>query len=89
MATSNRVFIGFALEDRVYRDFLVGQAKNERSPFEFIDMSVKQPWDENWKANCRSRIRGCDGVIALVSRTQGRQTAHFGRFGVPAKRGFL
>lgn len=67
MAKSNRIFVSFAVEDKKFRDFLVGQARNEKSPFEFVDMSVKDPWDEKWKANCRIRIKGCDGVIALVS----------------------
>jgi hypothetical protein len=67
MARNNRVFIAFAMEDRHFRDFLVGQARNERTPFEFVDMSVKEPWDSGWKDKVRSRIRGCDGVIALVS----------------------
>jgi hypothetical protein len=31
-------------------------------------MSAKKPWDEEWKRHCRTRIKGCDGVIALVSR---------------------
>ena len=31
-------------------------------------MGVKEPWDEKWKTNCRTRIKGCGGVIALVSR---------------------
>lgn len=41
--------------------------KQDNTPFEFIDMSVKQPWDSQWKTNCRERIKGCDGVIAFVS----------------------
>lgn len=65
---SKRVFIAFAAEDIRYRDFLVGQAKNENAPFSFIDMSVKQPWDSSWKTNCRSRVKGCDGVVALISK---------------------
>lgn len=65
---NKRVFISFAMEDKSYRDFLVGQARNENSPFEFVDMSVKQPWDSSWKTNCRTRIKGCHGVIALVSK---------------------
>jgi hypothetical protein len=40
---------------------------NERTPFEFVDMSVKEPWASDWKNKVRSRIKGCDGVIALVS----------------------
>lgn len=65
---SNRIFISFAIEDATYRDFLVGQAKNERSPFVFVDMSVKEPWSSSWKTQCRTKIKGCDGVIALVSK---------------------
>ncbi|NJM73956.1 MAG: hypothetical protein HC862_29770 [Scytonema sp. RU_4_4] len=63
-----RIFISFAVEDSNARDFLVGQARGERSPFEFMDMSVKQPWDNAWKTNCRRKIKGCDGVIALLSK---------------------
>ena len=55
-----RIFISFAVEDVRSRDFLVQQAKNDRSPFEFVDMSVKEPWDDSWKARCRTRIKGCD-----------------------------
>lgn len=67
MATK-RVFISFAAEDSTYRDLLKGQAQNEKSPFEFVDMSVKVPWDNDWKEKCRTKIKGCDGMIALVSR---------------------
>lgn len=65
---AKRVFIAFAVEDSRYRDFLVGQARNEKSPFEFVDMSVKEPWSESWKTRCRTKIKGCDGMIALVSK---------------------
>jgi hypothetical protein len=68
MAKNNRIFVSFAIEDKTYRDLLVGQARNKNSPFEFVDMSVKERWDEKWKTNCRTRIKGCDGLIALVSK---------------------
>lgn len=68
MAKKNRVFVSFAAEDATYRDLLKGQAKNEASPFDFVDMSVKEPWDSQWKTNCRAKIKGCDGMIALVSK---------------------
>jgi hypothetical protein len=74
MAKNNRIFISFAIEDRSYRDFLIGQARNNRSPFAFVDMSVKEPWDEKWKTNCRTRIKGCDGVLALVSKNTAKGT---------------
>ncbi len=68
MARTHRIFISFADEDAKYRDMLKGQARNERSPFEFVDMSVKEPWDSQWKTRCRTKIKGCDGVIALLSK---------------------
>jgi hypothetical protein len=68
VASKNRIFISFAIEDDWARTYLVGQAKNERSSFEFVDMSVKKPWDQAWKTQCRTRIKGCDGVVALVSK---------------------
>lgn len=63
-----RIFIAFAVEDQRYRDFLVAQARNEKSPFEFVDMSVKEPWETKWKTNCRLRVKDCDGVVALISK---------------------
>jgi len=68
MAKQNRIFISFAIEDAQYRDFLKGQARNDKSPFEFVDMSAKEAWDSQWKTQCRTRIKGCDGVIALLSK---------------------
>jgi len=66
MATK-RIFISFAIEDEQSRNLLKGQALNTDSPFSYTDMSVKQAWDSKWKSNCRARIKGCDGVIALIS----------------------
>jgi hypothetical protein len=67
-----KIFISFAIEDKWARDYLVGQAKNEKTPFEFVDMSVKEAWDEKWKTQCRARIKGCDGVVAMVSKNTAR-----------------
>lgn len=38
------------------RDLLVGQARNENSPFEFVDMLGKRPWDGSWKTCYRTKI---------------------------------
>lgn len=62
------VFVAFAIEDERQRDFLKGQSLHPRAPFEFIDMSVKEPYDSNWKERVRTRIRRSNGVIALVSK---------------------
>jgi hypothetical protein len=69
MADKKVVFVAFAIEDVRQRDFLRGQSLNTASPFEYIDMSVKEPYDSNWKERVRTRIRRSDGVIALISRS--------------------
>ena len=68
MAEKKVVFIAFAIEDERQRDFLKGQSLNTASPFEYVDMSVKEPYDSGWKERVRTRIRRSDGVIALVSK---------------------
>lgn len=65
---AKRVFVSFAIEDEKYRNLLKGQALNTASPFEYTDFSVKEPWSNAWKTQCRERIRGCHGLIALLSR---------------------
>jgi hypothetical protein len=52
---SKRVFIAFAIEDEATKILFTGQAKNKNIPFDFVDMSVKQTWDEKWKTNCRTK----------------------------------
>jgi hypothetical protein len=67
MATK-RIFTSFAIEDERIRDLFIGQARNEKVPYELVDMSVKEPWDSEWKKRCRTKIKGCDGVIVLISK---------------------
>ncbi|MGH9967921.1 MAG: TIR domain-containing protein [Pyrinomonadaceae bacterium] len=68
MADKRIVFVAFAIEDERQRDFLKGQSLNTKCPIEFVDMSVKEPYDSEWKERVRTRIRRSDGVIALVSK---------------------
>lgn len=68
MADKKVVFIAFAIEDERQRDFLKGQSLHPRAPYEFTDMSVKEPYDKDWKERVRTRIRRSDGVIALASK---------------------
>lgn len=64
-----RIYISFVIEDETYRDYLVKQAKNERSPFNFVDMSVKKSWNEDeWKKRCRTKIKRCNGMIVMLSK---------------------
>jgi hypothetical protein len=68
MADKKTIFVAFAIEDERQRDLLKGQTLHPRAPFEFIDMSVKEPYDSNWKERVRTRIRRSHGVIVLVSK---------------------
>lgn len=69
MADKKIVFVAFAIEDEKQRDLLRGQSLNTNSPFEYVDMSVKVPYNADWKERVRTRIRRSDGVIALVSNS--------------------
>jgi MTH538 TIR-like domain (DUF1863) len=68
MSDKKTVFVAFAIEDETQREFLKGQSLHTDSPFEFIDMSVKEAYDSDWKDKVQTRIRRSDGVIALVSK---------------------
>ena len=68
MATKKTIFVAFAMKDKTQRDLLRGQSLNTDSPFEYVDMSVKEPYDSGWKDRVRTRIRRSDGVIVLVSK---------------------
>ncbi len=68
MAEKKIVFIAFAIEDERQRDFLKGQSLSPRAPYDFIDMSVKEPYDRDWKVRVGTRIKRSHGVIALISK---------------------
>lgn len=67
MAETKTVFIAFAEEDEGTRNLFTGQRVHPDTPFDFIDMSVKEPYDSGWKERVRTRIRRSDGVVALIS----------------------
>jgi hypothetical protein len=69
MANTKVIFVAFAVEDETQRNFLKGQSLHTRAPYEFIDMSVKEPYSEDWKGKVRTRIKRSHGVIALVSKS--------------------
>jgi len=68
MADKKVIFVAFAIEDESVRDLIKGQSLNTRAPFEYIDMSVKEAYDEEWKKRVRTRILRSDGVLAIVSK---------------------
>ena len=64
---NKRIFVSFPEQDSNLRDLLVGQARNTNSPFDFVDMSVHKAWDSAWKTKCRTKIKSCDGLIAIIT----------------------
>ena len=64
--TKKKVFISFDYDnDSDIKGSLVAQAKNDDSPFEISDMSIKEAINSNWKYYARQRIRNVDVVIVL------------------------
>lgn len=66
--TKAPVFISFDYDhDARLKELLVGQAKNEDSPFFIEDWSIKDP-SADWKNKARSRIKRVDQVIVICGR---------------------
>ena len=63
-----RVFVSFDFDnDRVLKDFILGQANKEDSPFEVIDHSLKEAAPErDWEKKARAAIARCDLVLVMV-----------------------
>lgn len=68
MADKKVIFVAFAIEDVRIRDMIKGQSLNTNSPFEYVDMSVKEAYEEEWKKKVRTRILRSDGVLVIVSK---------------------
>lgn len=68
MANKKVIFVAFAIEDVRIRDMIKGQSLHTDSPFEYVDMSVKEAYDEEWKKRVRTRILRSDGVLVIVSK---------------------
>lgn len=59
------VFISFKLEDEAQVNLFRHQAR-EGLGVEFRDYSVKEPFDEKWKTNCKERISQTSAVVIFV-----------------------
>lgn len=61
-----RVFISFDYDhDKGLKELLVGQAKNDDSPFEILDWSVKESLSGDWKKKAREKIKKVGQVVVL------------------------
>ena len=64
-----RIFTSFDYDyDEALRNLLVGQSRNEDSPFEICDWSVKEPFTGDWKKKVRERIRKCQQMIVICGK---------------------
>ena len=66
MTDKKVVFVAFAIEDERMRDLFKGQSLHPRHPYEFIDMSVKKPYDTEWKEKGLFPIEGVGPDFAVV-----------------------
>jgi len=70
-----RVFISFDYDhDEELKIALVGQSRHPNSPFEIVDMSIKEAIDSRWKEHARRRIKGCDVVIVICGHHTDKAT---------------
>ena len=62
------MFISFDFDnDKALKDLLIGQSKNDDSPFEVIDHSLQEAAPERgWEIKAGNQIRQADRVIVLV-----------------------
>jgi hypothetical protein len=61
-------FISFDFDnDRVLKEFIIGQSKHDDSPFEVIDHSLKEAAPEkDWVEKARRAIKRSEIVIVMV-----------------------
>jgi len=72
------VFISFHIDDESQVNLLRSQAKGENFDIEFRDYSVKEPFDEKWKTNCRERIAQTSMLICMIGpRTAEREAVNW------------
>ena len=64
--TKKSAFISFDYDhDNLLPIFLSGQAKNEDSPFDITNRSVKEHLEGDWKTKVKGRIQRADLVIVI------------------------
>jgi hypothetical protein len=66
----SKIFVSFDFDnDRVLKDFILGQAKLEDSPFEVVDHSLKEAAPErDWEKKARAAINRADIVLVMVGQ---------------------
>jgi hypothetical protein len=60
------VFIAFHVDDEAQVNLLRSQSKSEDFDIVFRDYSVKEPFDEKWKTQCKDRISQTSAFICMI-----------------------
>lgn len=68
--SEKKVFVSFDFDnDRILKDFIIGQARLVDSPFEVVDHSLKEAAPErDWPLKARAAIKHSDLVLVMVGR---------------------
>jgi hypothetical protein len=75
---TRNVFISFHVADEAQVDLLRQQARDEKYELEFRDYSVKEPFDEKWKTNCREQIALTSCTIVMIGEdTASRESVNW------------
>jgi hypothetical protein len=84
-----KVFISFDFDnDKILKDYMVGQAKLPDSPFEISDWSMKEAAPErNWVVKARQRIQRCDVVMVILGPNTWRASGVLKEVGIAIQEG--
>ena len=79
MAEKKVIFIAFAIEDQNQRDLLKGQSLNTKSPFEYVDMSVKEAYVTEWKEKVKTRIKRFYDILETIENAKNQNLTARGK----------
>ena len=69
------VFISFHIEDEDQVRLLRHQARDNQFGVHFRDYSVKEPFDEKWKSQCKERIEQTSALICMIGEDTWKRKA--------------
>lgn len=69
------VFISFSTDDETQVNLLRHQAKDNQFGIEFRDYSIKEPFNEKWKTNCKIRIEQTSALICMIGENTAQREA--------------
>lgn len=84
-----RVFVSFDFDnDKILKEFVIGQSRNPDSPFEVIDHSLKEAAPEvSWEVKADSAIARAEIVLVMVGRSTHRAAGVLKEVAMARRRG--